>query len=930
MIRRFLTIRSLRSAARAVDEEVRFHLEMRAEALLRSGACASLEEARARAVNEFGDVAEARRELTEIDEIAARRAERADWWRDLAQDARYALRDYRRHPVFAGVLIATLALGIGANAAIFTLIDAVRLRPLAVSHPEQLVMLGSNSMTGSVGSSSNVFGTIFSFPGYPELRKRTPYLTGLVASGPTGRLDVLPNAAATELEHPNGRFVSARYFEVLGVAPGLGRVFDGSEDETVGASPVVVLSHGYWERRFAGDSSVIGRQLTIDRVPFTIIGVARDGFSGEVVGEAADVWIPLTMQPAMMPAAPRLDDTRFYWLQAFGRVKSGVTVAQAIERSKTVMRQVLEEESRLDPARVRFPPGLVMEAGSAETGFSSVREDFAKPLVTMMVGVGLVLLIVCANVGNLLLARAIARHREMAVRIAIGAGRARLVRQLVTESVVLALVSASVSLVVATGGSRLLLGLASAGGIVTPLDLALDLRIVAFTAAISLSAVLFFGLTPAYRATRVDVAPVLRAQGRGSLTTGGAAGRRIPLMRLLVVGQVALSLVLLAGAALLVRSLESLERLSPGFDRERLVLVDVDDQAVGYTGARHTAFVRELNTRLAALPGVTSASVSMNGLFSGSDWSTEVRVPGFVPRTAKDSSLRYDYIGPGYVRTIGARVIAGRELTDRDVEHTAPVVLVNEAMARYYFGRLDVVGRTLSFTDSTDKPIDAEIVGVVSDIRTGETSWREGAISLTQPPVRRFYMPYFQHAGDTPPSEARFEIRTDGDPTRLLDAVRRAVVSVDDQVPIEALYTLDARIRDSIARERLVAKLAGVFGVVALLLATIGLYGLMMHAVSRRTGELGLRMALGAGRGDIVRMVLGEALRLVGVGLAVGVPAGFAVARLIRSQVPGIGSVDLPSMVVAIGVLVAAAVSAALVPAVRAGRVAPIVALQQE
>ena len=931
MIRRILTIRSRRTVRRAVDDEVRFHIEMRAEALVRSGAYRALDEARAQAIREFGNVAEARDELTAMDERAADRAIRADWRRDLVQDARYALRDFRRHPTFTVVLVAILALGIGSNAAIFSVINAVRLRPLPVPQPEQLVMLGSNSMTGGIGKSSTVVGTVFTYASYRELRDRTPWFTGLVASGITGRLDVVPNAVASEPEHPSGRFVSGNYFQVLGVPAALGRTFDGSEDVSVGASPVVVLSHGYWTRRFARDSSVIGQHMTIDRLPFTIIGVARAGFFGEIVGEAPDLWIPMTMQPAMMPSESRLDDRQLLWLQLFGRMKPGVTLPQAVERSKAVIRQVLEEAARADGANTQLPRDLEIDVGPAATGFSVVREDFATPLVTMMVGVTLVLLIVCANVGNLLLARAVARSREMAVRMAIGAGRPRLVRQLLTESAVLAVIAGGLSLVVARWGSQLLLAFASAGGIVAPLDVGIDLRVTLFTASVSVAAVMLFGLAPAYRATRVDVAPVLRAQGRGALGGGaGVPGRRGSLTRTLVVGQVTLSLVLLVSAAMLIRSLRSLESASPGFDRERLLVVDVDDQAVGYSGARHLSFVRELRARIAALPGVTGVSFSMNGLFSGSDWSTNVTVPGFVASTRQDSSARYDYVGPDYVRVIGARLIKGRELTERDVEGSAPVVLVNEAMARYYFGNADPLGRTLIFTDSVDAPIQAQVVGVVSDTRTGESSWREGARSLTQPPVRRFYLSYLQHPGEEPPSEARFEIRTDGNPELLIDAVHRTIASVDAQVPINQAYALDARIRDSIARERLVAKLSTGFGAVALVLAAIGLYGLMMHTVSRRTGELGLRMALGAERRDIVTMVLGEALRLVGAGLSIGVPAGYAATRLIRSQVPGIGAIDVPSIVVAFGVLVTAAVVAALVPAIRAGRVAPIVALQQE
>jgi predicted permease len=342
------------------------------------------------------------------------------------------------------------------------------------------------------------------------------------------------------------------------------------------------------------------------------------------------------------------------------------------------------------------------------------------------------------------------------------------------------------------------------------------------------------------------------------------------------------------------------------------------------------ALVRELSARFAGLPGVTGATFSENGLFSGSDWSTEVDVPGYVALTSADSNSRYDQVGPGYFRTIGAPLIGGREFAEHDVVGRAPVVIVNQEFARFYFGAVNPIGRSISFEDSTNKPLAAEIVGLVGNVRTGETSEREGARSLTQPPVRRFYVPYLQHPGDSPATDVRFEIRTEGNPASVIDAARRVLSSIDPLLPTNGIYPLDARIHESIARERLLATLSTAFGVVALLLAAIGLYGLMMHAVGRRTGELGLRMALGAGRGDVVTMVLGEALRLVGAGLVLGIPAAYAATRVIRAQVSGVGAVDLSSVAVALLVLIAAAVAAAAIPAIRAGRVAPIVALQQE
>ena len=354
-----------------------------------------------------------------------------------------------------------------------------------------------------------------------------------------------------------------------------------------------------------------------------------------------------------------------------------------------------------------------------------------------------------------------------------------------------------------------------------------------------------------------------------------------------------MSLVLLVGAALLVRSLRGLERTDPGFDRDHLLLADVDDVARGFTGERHLEFVRALNERLASLPGVSGVSFSQNGLFSGTDWSTGVGIDGFTPRAPQDSSAHVDFVGPGYVRAIGARLIEGRDFSSRDVEASAPVAIVNQTMAGFYFGTASAIGRTLAFNDSANRPLRLEIVGVVSDVRTGESSQREGARSLTRAPLRRFYLPYLQHPGEEAPSDARFEIRTDRDPAALVGPVRRMIASIDPLIPINDIYPLRARIRESITQQRLLATLSSGFGTLALLLAAIGLYGVMMHTVSRRTGEMGLRMALGADRRDIVAMVLREALRLVGVGVVLGVPAGVVAVRLLRAHLTGVGALDV-------------------------------------
>jgi predicted permease len=922
MIRRLLRIPTARGTARQVDDELHFHLAARAEDLLRRGECASRDEAYGRAEREFGDVNAARRELRAIDERVARREARTEWWSDIAQDARYALRALRRQPGFALVVLATLALGIGANTAIFTLMNAVQLRPLPVPRPNELVALGNPAAESWSFHSSDVDANIFTYAVYRELRQRNQLVSGLLASGAAGRVDMRMPGREGALEHPHARYVSGNYFTVLEVGASPGRTFDGSEDESVGAAPVVVISHGYWLRRFAGDPHIVGRAVMLNDVRFTIIGVARAGFQGEIVGQALDLWIPISMQPAMMPRSPLLNARQQYWLLLLGRLRPGVSLPRAQAGFATLVRQVLAEQVALDPAHTKFPGKLELFIESGARGFSRLRGRYAAPLFTLMAGVSLLLLIVCANAGNLLLARALARRREMAVRLAIGASGGRLVRQMLTESTVLAVLAGGSGLLLATWGSRLLLALTSGGAGAIPLDLRIDWRVLSFTVALSLFAVVLFGLVPALRAARVDAAPVLRAQGRGSAWEGkDRQSARVPLGRALIIGQVALSLVLVVGALLLARTLRGIERVDPGLDRDHLLIVDVDDQSRGYTGERHLALVRALNEHFAHLPGMAAVSYSLMGLFTGSAGTTTIQVPGFVARTPDDSTIYYDEIGPGYARAIGARLLQGRDIGSSDAEQQAPVMLINETAAHFYFGNTPAVGRTAVFTDSGLKPFSVEIVGVVADVKDR---------ALTGAPERKFYLPYMQHPGDAPPAQVRFELRATGDPAGSIAAVRRAVADVDQQLPIDDVYTLTSRMRQSIAEERLLAQVAGAFGTLALLLASIGLYGVMAYAVNRRTGEFGLRIALGSGPTGIVSLVLRDAFSMVAAGLVLGVLGVFLETRLIGRLLHGVTGLDLTSMGLALSVLAATAAVAALIPALRAGRVTPIVALQQE
>lgn len=834
---------------------------------------------------------------------------------ELPQDISYAFRALRRNPGFAAVVVLSLALGIGANAAIFTLVNAVLLRTLPVKAPGELVALGDPARTNSL-SMGSVRADLFSYPLYKDVRDNNRFLTGLAASGRAGRLDAHIDSANAGVEHPRGRLVSGNYFSVLGVTAQLGRMLDSSEDLAIGASPVVVMSDGYWTRRFQRNAAVIGRAIVVNNAQYTIIGVAPPTFTGEIVGQDYDLWIPLTMQGVLMPNEKALDQRGAAWLLLLGRLKPGVTLAQARAAATTLIREFMANNATSAGEAELLRKGRIFISSGAR-GFSRVRQTYELPLLTLMIGVGLLMLIICANVANLLLARAVARSREMAVRVAVGAGRLRLVRQLLTESAVLGLLSAAAGLAVAYWGSHLLLALVADGASAIPLRVQLDLPVLAFTVGITAVAVTLFGLAPALIASRVDLASTMRASAR-SLTGGamGARGRRIPVGKLLVSGQIGLSLVLLVGAALLVRSLQTVANADAGLDRDHLLIVDVDTKGRGLTGDRLNAFVDELRSRLAGVPGVVAVSESENGIFSGTDSETSFHVTGFTEQTSDDSLGSYDRVGPGYAGALGARVVQGRDLAASDPANGSPVALVNASFAKHYFGDASAIGRAFRYADTTS----VTIVGVIADTKDH---------TLTGAPVRRFYMQYNNRLLDEP-GGLRFEVRAAGDPAALVQAVRRAVKALDPAISLDGDNPLSDLMRQSIREERLLARLASGFGVLALLLAAIGLYGVMTYAVSRRTGEFGLRVALGAQRTNVLKLVLGDALTLVVLGVAAGVPLAVAGTSLLRSQLHGVAVTDPTAILAALSVLAVSATVAALIPALRATRVEPLAALRED
>jgi predicted permease len=900
--------------AHEVDDEIAFHLETKVQRLIASGL--TPQDARARALAEFGDRERVRHDMIIEDQQRERAMSRMNFADEARQDLAYALRTMRRNPLFAAIVVLTLGIGIAANTSIFTLVNALLLRPLPVEAPQELVAFGNQQRTSSF-STGSPRTDLYSYPLYRDLRDKNAIMPDIYASGRSPFFMLRTNGDEVDPKGETSRFVSGNFFKVLRVPPMLGRTFDGSEDDNVGGSPYVVISYNLWKRRFGSAGDVIGKRIFLSaaRVPMTVIGVTPAWFKGDIVGQPTDVWIPLTMQEVMQPNQKVLADRSANWLLLMGRRPPGMSVERvSAALAPLIQRSIIEHPVPGNPYDSTGP----MFIASGARGFSGARANYATPLKTLMAGVVLLLLIICANVANLLLARALARSKEMGVRMAIGAGRQRLVRQLLTESLVLGSLGGAVGLAGAVWGSRMLLRLAADGGSPLPIELGIDLRVLAFTAAIAILAVLLFGFAPALRSSRVDLASAMRASA-GAIVSGGGMGtrgQRMPLGRVLIGAQVALSLVLLVGASLLVRSLRELQTSDPGLARDRLLVADVNAVPSGYTQERLVQLAAQIAPRLAAIPGVEAVSYSENGIFWGTESGYTIGTPGFAGKTNEDSSVFADLVGPGYVKAIGGRLLRGRDIGPQDAAGSAPVILINETLAKRFFPERDPIGGLVKVNDSTS----LTVVGLIADVKDH---------SLTEDAGPRMYMAFAQHPADWP-GGVRMVIRTSGDPTRVIPQVRAAVEAVDAKFRNTSPSPVSELMRRSISQERLLARLASGFGLLALGLAAIGLYGVMTYAVTRRTAEIGLRVALGAQRGDVVGMILRDAMTVVLAGIAVGIPASLGAARLLQSQLHGIGSSDPVAISIALVVMASSAAIAALSPALRASRLAPLSSLRQE
>jgi predicted permease len=839
---------------------------------------------------------------------------------EIRQDVLYGARMLSRSPAFTAVAILSLALGIGANTAIFSLIDTLLLRQLPVHNPRELVALTNPTESGvSIGTSGGE-RDMLSTREFEGLRDRTRTFSGMFAA--QSELD-RHNASVdgNPPEEIKTRLVSGGYFSVLGATALAGRTFTAADERGPGSAPYAVISYAFWQRRFNGASTALGSPLRIAKANLTIVGVAQPHFLGESVGEAPDVWIPLDMQPLVMPGRMWLQDDpghiaeKVMWLHVIGRLKPGVSRQQAQANVDVVFKQILSEEfSKLSQSE----PDILkqnLKLHDAGTGVSSLRGDFSDPLYVLMGVVGLVLVIACANVANLLLARATSRQKEMGVRLALGASRARIVRQFLTESLMLSIGGGLVGALFAVFGVRLLIRMVQDSPDAMMLDVRPDLRVLLFTVGVCLATGLVFGFAPAWRSAGVNISGTLKEAGRG--LTGSAS--RMGLGRLLVIGQVALSVMLLIGAGWFLRTLNNLQSVNLGYPRERLVLVRVDLLSAGYAGERLPVVYNELRDRLARVPGVEAVTYSENGLFSGSESGDRITVEGYTPKKRQDAHARFDEVGPDYFRVVGIPVKLGRDISPRDGESAESVCVVNEAFTKFYFGTGNPIGKHVT-DEFPDTRKTFTIVGVARDARDQ---------SLRHEIDRRFYLSALQPLGGFTPF-LNYEVRTSADPSRVMQAARREVLAFDPAIPIGSIKTMDALIDDKVRQERVIAQLSTVFGGLALLLAAIGLYGVLSYAVAQRTGEIGIRMALGAQRGSVVGMILRQTGILIAIGLAAGVPASLACARLVRSTLFGLKPADPLTLACALGVMLVVAAVSGYLPPRRASRVDPLVALRHE
>ena len=839
-------------------------------------------------------------------------------------DIRYALRSFRTAKLFSIVAIFSLALGMGANTAIFSLLDQVMLQLLPVKQPEQLVALKMEGMHYGNNSGMNAI----SYPMYKDFKDHNQVFSGMF-----GRFATPASmGAGGRTERVSAELVTGSYFPVLGVRPAIGRTFDESDDRLPGAHPLVVLSYAFWQSRFALDPAVIGRTVVINGRNMTVIGVAQQGFEGVQLEYHTQVFIPMMMKAQMTPMWDALKDRRWRWVNAFGRLKPGVSLTQAQAALQPFMHSMLEMEVQEAAFKNASPYDrqqflrCTIKLLPGSQGHSYIRESLSKPLWMLLAITGAVLLMACTNLANLVLARATGRQREIAVRLAVGASRAQIIRQLLIESLLLSFMGAVAGLWVGWAANKLLVAMflpPDTGDYSLRVATAPDGRLLVFTFVLMLVTTVLFGLVPALRASRPDVTPTLKNEA-GAVLGGTQSGFR----NALVVLQVTLSLLLLIGAGLFTRTLANLRNLGPGFPTERLIGFNLDPSLNGYSSERSKIFYQRLTDELSAIPGVTSVGLASQRILEEDEWDSSMTVEGYTPKPGQGPQPYMNSVGPNYFATLGIPVLKGRDFTTQDVQevkrgphpddYTPTRIIINESFAKKYFAGRDPIGRHVGFGSDPGTKTPMEIIGVVKDVKY--TNLRD------EIPVQAF-VPFLasRYVG-----AMTVYIRSAFEPKDLAGLVRRKVQQLDPNLPIYGMRSTDEQIDLSLRSERLIASLSAAFGFVATILAVTGLYGVMAYTVSRRTREIGIRMALGAVRTNVLWMVMREVLLLVGAGVILGIPAAIGLTYLIRQLLYGLEPNDPATIASATILSVAVASLAGFVPAVRASRVEPTAALRYE
>ncbi|MGO8817215.1 MAG: ABC transporter permease [Terriglobia bacterium] len=842
----------------------------------------------------------------------------------LVGDIRYAARVLAKNPMFSSIAILTLALGIGGNTAIFTLLDQVLLRLLPVKEPQQLVLL---TMRGH-HYGNNWGGNAISYPMYRDFQSHNEVFSGMFCRFPT-QVSLTFGGRAERVE---AELVSGTYFNVLGVTTALGRAFTPEEDRVANGAPLVVLSYNYWKQRFGGDPAILGKTLTINKHDMTVIGVAQAGFDGVELGYTTKLFIPVMMQEqVVIVPMSMLTDRRSRWVNAFGRLKPGVSAKVAKASLQPFMHSMLESEVREAAFahastydREQFLK-CTIDVLPGSQGRASFRRELSTPLWVLMAITGVVLLITCANLANLLLARASGRQKEIAVRLAVGASRGRIIRQLLVETLSLSALGGLAGLALAFGADKALMAVylpADSSGL--NISAAPDFRILLFTLVVTVSTGLIFGLVPALRTTRPDLSRTLKDQA-GAVVKGGHGGLR----KALVAAQVSLSLLLLIGAGLFLRTLKNLSNLGPGFPAERLLGFSIDPSLNGYTPEQMKVFYQQLTDNIRATPGVQSVALASVRILENNEWDSSMTVEGYTPAKMEDRAEPFmNQISPNYFATLGVPIVLGRDFTpndNREVKNgpqpddwTPTTVMINEKFAKRFFAGKNPIGRHLGFGIDPGTHTDMEIIGVVKDIKY--TNLRD------EIPEQAFvpYMGAHFLGGMT------VYLRTAYDPDHVMPQVRAKVHELDSDLPIYEVRTTEAQISNSLSTERMIASLSTVFGLLATLLAAIGLYGVMAYSVAQRKREIGIRMALGAEPGTVIWMVMRDVLLLIGIGIAVGVPAALALMQMVATQLYGLSAHDPSTLTYATAALALVACAAGYLPALRASRLHPMVALRYE